>query len=205
MSTTIFKTTMLPEETAVPAVNVPVTKAPVHGEVPVPPLKLYAAVPLVPPLFAATVTEKVQPLATGVKLYIPAIAGVPLAVSIIFCNPVLVKTPEALNDIPLIVSVEIVYEPAESTMTLRVTVLDAVTGVPAVKVPERLAPVQDAVPPLKEYWAVPPPAPSFSKLNSFPQDTKKKDSNNANETDNKKVFFKIKYLRIISLAGDKDI
>jgi hypothetical protein len=85
----------------------------------------------------------------------------------------------------------------ESTVTLRITVLAAVTGVPAVKVPERIAPVQDAVPPAKEYLAVPP----FSMLSSFPQDAKNKDSNNANETGNKKVFFKIKYLRIISFVG----
>jgi hypothetical protein len=104
--TIIFKTTVLAEETAVPAVNAPFTKAPVHDEVP--PLKLKAAVPLVPPVLAATVTEKVQPLATGVKAYVPAVAGVPLAVSVIFCTPVLAKTPEPLNDIPLIVFVEII-------------------------------------------------------------------------------------------------
>lgn len=79
--------------------------------------------------------------------------------------------------------------------------LAAVAGVPAVKVPERIAPVQDAVPPLKEYWAVSPPLMLFSRLNSLPQDTKNNDRNNANEADSKSVFFKIKYLRIISFVG----
>ena len=79
--------------------------------------------------------------------------------------------------------------------------LAAVSGIPAVKLPERMAPVQDPVPPLREYRAVPPPVSPFSRLNSFPQDRKKKETNNANEAGNKKVVFKIKYLRIISFVG----
>ena len=86
-------------------------------------------------------------------------------------------------------------------MTLRVTVLAVVTGVAAVKLPERVAPVQAPVPPSKEYWAVPSSLTTFSKLTSLPQDIKRKDSDNANERGNKRVFFKIKYLRINSLIG----
>ena len=49
-----------------------------------------AAAPLPPPVLAATVIEKVQPLG-GVKLYVPAFAGVPPAVNIKVCGPATVQ------------------------------------------------------------------------------------------------------------------
>lgn len=100
-----FKTTVLAEEVAVPATNVPFTKAPVHAELP--PFKLYTEAPFVPPVLAATITENVQPLVAGEKLYVPAVVGVPMAVRVTVCSPVLAKSPELLNDTPLTVFVAI--------------------------------------------------------------------------------------------------
>ena len=88
----------------------------------------------------------------------------------------------------------------ESTFTLMVTVLAAVTAVPATKLPETFIPVQSPVPPSKEYLAVPPVVIRSSMLTSFWHETKKRTSTTAKDTKNKTVFFTIKILRLISLV-----
>ena len=81
--------------------------------------------------------------------------GVPLAVSVMFCWPVEVNDPEPLNEIPLTVAVLITYVPIESTVSFKTTALVEFVTVPAVNVPDIIAPVQAPLPPSKEYFAVP--------------------------------------------------
>lgn len=81
-----------------------------------------------------------------------------------------------------------------------VTVLAAVAAVPAVKLPDTLAPAQAPAPPSKEYLAV-PPLVMFSILNSFWQETTKNTVITGKKIGNKEIFFTNKILGINSLAG----
>ena len=87
---------------------------------------------------------------------------------------------------PFTVLVVTVQLPIESTVTSKVTLLEAVTAVPAVNVPDSIAPVHDPVPPAKLYSAEPPAepppfptpgAPPFSKLPSRSQETNNNERN----------------------------
>ena len=72
-----------------------------------------------------------------------------------------------------------------------VTVLAVVTGVPALKLPETVAPVHNPDPPSKVYVAGALLPGVVSKLASFAQDTTSRNNNDANEINVIRVFFNI--------------
>ena len=118
-----FKVIVLAAVRAVPAKYVPAGTAPVQ-----------VIVTVAFPPAGTTVILKLQvavPIVTG-KLDVAAETGVPLPVNVIVWAPVAVNVPKPVNIIPLTAgAVEMVHEPIVVTFTFKVTVLDAVSTVPA--------------------------------------------------------------------------